>query len=296
MYPIGIDGAIFGWTAGARETAAMLNSFTELGGNLVSTADHYSGGRSQVMIGAWLKTLADRESAVIETTIGRHPDAQGLSARAVTRATELSLRRLDTDYIDVLTLDGEDPSVPIDDTLEAIDTLRRAGKVRHLAVTDHSAARIRAMNQRAADAVYPPVRAVVLEYNLAQRRFFENEFPHPADEPGVGFIVKYPWGNRQLGEPALGTPRLPQPKPRPHLPVHLYGPRRSARIIETLTSVARELGAPRGQLAIAWALSKPGVSAVLLDERGDDSLADAFGAVTLTLGRHHLAALDRASL
>src|ERR1700712_17066 len=79
--PIGIDGAVFGWAAGIDETASVLDTFAAAGGNLVSTADHYAGGRSEVMIGAWLRTVPDRSSVVIETRVGRHPDVAGLSPR-----------------------------------------------------------------------------------------------------------------------------------------------------------------------------------------------------------------------
>src|SRR5665213_2595015 len=109
--PIGIDGAVFGWAAGIEETAVLLDTFAAAGGNLVSTADHYAGGRSEVMIGAWMRTVSDRSSVILETRVGKHPDAAGLSKRKILRAVENSLTRLGTDYVDFLSFDGEDPAV-----------------------------------------------------------------------------------------------------------------------------------------------------------------------------------------
>src|SRR5690554_7538326 len=89
--PVAVDGSVFGWASGVEETSRILDGMRGFGGNLVSTADHYAGGRSEVMIGGWLSTLADRGQVVVSTKIGRHPDAPGLSTRNVVSATEASL-------------------------------------------------------------------------------------------------------------------------------------------------------------------------------------------------------------
>src|SRR5690554_1527130 len=106
VHPFAVDGSVFGWASGVEETARILDAMLAYGGNLVSTADHYAGGRSEVMLGSWLASLTDRGSVLVATKIGRHPDAPGLSTRNVVRATEASLQRLETDYVDFLTLDG----------------------------------------------------------------------------------------------------------------------------------------------------------------------------------------------
>src|SRR5690554_7403476 len=112
VHPLAIDGSVFGWASGVEETARMLDTMVDYGGNLVSTADHYAGGRSEVMIGGWLSSLADRGRVLVSTKIGRHPDSLGLSTRNVARSGEASLQRLGTDYIDLLTRDGEDEQTP----------------------------------------------------------------------------------------------------------------------------------------------------------------------------------------
>src|SRR5690606_37376988 len=107
VFPLGLDSGAFGWISGAATTIDILNRFHEAGGNLISTADHYAGGRSEVMIGQWLETVPDRSSVVISAIVGRHPDAPGLSPKTLISATEASLVRLRTDYIDILTFDGD---------------------------------------------------------------------------------------------------------------------------------------------------------------------------------------------
>src|SRR5690554_4275733 len=154
VHPFAVDGSVFGWASGVEETARILDTLVDLGGNLISTADHYAGGRSEIMIGSWLAKSSNRAKAVILTKIGRHPDAHGLSTRNVISATERSLQRLNTDHLDFLTLDGVDASTPIDETLEAVDLLKRAGKVRWLAVSGYPASSIEQIDELASSAVY----------------------------------------------------------------------------------------------------------------------------------------------
>src|SRR5690554_349286 len=192
VYPLAVDGSVFGWASGVEETARMLDTMVDYGGNLVSTADHYAGGRSEVMIGGWLATLADRGRVLVSTKVGRHPDAPGLSTRNVISAAEASLRRLQTDYLDFLTLDGVDEATPIDETLEAVDRLRRSGKVRYLAVSNYPAARLHDINQLTDSAVYPPVRLVSAVYNLMQRQPFESELAPVTSELGISVLARLP--------------------------------------------------------------------------------------------------------
>lgn len=267
----------------------LLDRFAEAGGNLVSTADHYAGGRSEVMIGTWLAALPDRESAIISTTIGRHPDAPGLTARAVVRATEGSLLRLATDYIDILTLDGQDTAAAIDDTLEALDMLRRSGKVRHIAVSGHSAARIRALNDRAVEAVYPRTVAISQVYSLIQRGVFEREIAPLAASLGIAVFARRPLGNGFLTGKRCDRP----PGAEPWAPG--YEGRRGARVLEALAAVAAEREASMARTALAWVLSKPTVTAALVSFSSGDELHDVFDAPGEPLTRHQVAVLDRAS-
>jgi aryl-alcohol dehydrogenase-like predicted oxidoreductase len=293
VHPLAVDGSVFGWASGVEETARMLDAMVDYGGNLVSTADHYAGGRSEVMIGAWLASLADRSRVLVSTKIGRHPDAPGLSQRNVVRATEASLQRLETDYIDFLTLDGVDEATPIDETLEAVDMLRRSGKVRYLAVSQYPAARLRAINELADAAVYPPVRLISAAYNLMQRAAFESEVAPIAEELGIGVVARLPLASGFLSGGFRSKADIPS-SPLFEAALDHLG-KAGTRVLHALDEVAGQRGESPGTVAINWLLSKPGVVATALRVKSAEQLVDLASPGELLLSRHEMTALDRAS-
>lgn len=293
VHPFGIDGSVFGWASGVEESARILDAMADYGGNLVSTADHYAGGRSEVMIGAWLAGLPDRSRVVVATKIGRHPDSPGLSARNVVRATEASLQRLETDYIDFLTLDGVDEATPIDETLESVDMLRRAGKVRYLAVSGYPAARLRDINELADTAVYPPVRLISVAYNLMQRTEFESELAPIVDELGIGVVVRLPLASGFLS----GGFRTKGDRPSSPLfesALDHVG-KVGTRVLHAIDEVATEQDESMGQIAISWVLTKPTVVATVIQVKSAEQLLELAGEGEIALTRHQVSVLDRAS-
>ncbi|MCU1544506.1 MAG: alcohol dehydrogenase [Microbacteriaceae bacterium] len=293
VVPFALDGSVFGWASGATETAGTLDLFTAAGGNLVTTADHYAAGRSEIMIGSWLRTLPDRSKAVIATKIGRHPDAPGLSPRSVVRAVESSLNRLQTDYIDFITLDGEDPTTPIADTLEAIDMLRRAGKVRYLAASGFSAARIAEINDMAASAAYPSFHAVSVPYNLMQRSEYERDLAPMLAPRKVSVIARLPLASGFLTG-AFRTKDHPALSPM-FAEAEAHVGRRGSKVLDALEAIAAEHLEPLGRVALAWVLSKPGIVASAVRAKDATQLSELLGDDDMVLSRHHLVALDRAS-
>lgn len=293
VHPFAVDGSVFGWASGVEETALILDSMVEYGGNLVSTADHYAGGRSEIMIGSWLARTGSRSKVVLSTKIGRHPDALGLATRTVVRATDASLRRLETDYIDFLALDGVDESTPIDETLEAVDMLRRAGKVRWLAVRGYSAEKIREINELAAPAVYPEIRAVSAEYSLMHRTEVETELMPTAEALGVGILARLPLaGGYLLGDDLSLSDDVTAPL---FADAQAHNGRRGNRVVQALESIAEQTGEPIGRIALAWVLSKPGVVAAAIRVKGAEQLAALTAAGELVLTRQQVSALDRTS-
>ncbi len=288
-FPLALDGSTFGWTAGVDETAGILARFADAGGRLVCTADHYAGGRSEVMIGHWLGTLPDRSSAIVATKIGRHPDSPGLSARSIVRATDASLYRLATDYIDILSFDGEHPETPIDESLEAVDMLRRAGKVRHLSASGYTATRIAQVQALAASAAYPVFRTAIAEYNLLKRGAFERELAPTLRSLGIGGITRFPLANGLLASEERG--RL----------IHTDGPaidhvgRHSARVREAVRRVAEEHNVPLRCIALAWVMCQSEVAAVMVRARDVDQLEGQLEALPVRLTRHQLSTLNRVS-
>ncbi|MEJ1231208.1 MAG: aldo/keto reductase [Galbitalea sp.] len=238
--PIGLDGAIFGWASGIEETGWILDSYAAGGGNLVSTADHYAGGRSEIMIGSWLRTVKDRRTVVIETRIGRHPDAAGLGSHSILRAVENSLTRLGTDYVDFLSFEGEDPNTPLEESLETAQRLIAEGKVRFLSASRFGAGAIRRAGERAAESGSPRFRALIVEYNLMDRQPYERELEPIATEMGRGAVARIPLASGYLTGQFRTRDDVPQSVMFDKAIRHIG--RRGERVLDALDTVARDLG------------------------------------------------------
>jgi aryl-alcohol dehydrogenase-like predicted oxidoreductase len=291
--PIGLDGAVFGWAAGIDETASVLDTYAAAGGALVSTADHYAGGRSEVMIGAWLRTVRDRGSVVLETRIGRHPDAAGLSKRKMLRAVENSLARLGTDYVDFLSFDGEDAETPIEESLETGFRLISEGKVRFLSASRFSPETIRRVAEIAEEAGGPAFRAILVEYNLMDRAQYENDFQALSVDLGRGALARLPLANGYLTGAFRTRDDVPHSVMFDDATRHIG--RRGERVLAALESVSKDLGETPTTVALAWVLLKPGVAAAILRAKDVDQVRRALGATRVHLERHHVALLDKAS-
>ncbi|MDQ1552062.1 MAG: hypothetical protein QOD50_1484 [Actinomycetota bacterium] len=291
--PIGLDGAVFGWAAGIDETARVLDTYAAAGGNLVSTADHYAGGRSEVMIGTWLRTLSDRGAVILETRIGRHPDAAGLSKHKMLRALENSLTRLGTDYIDFLSFDGEDDGTPIEESLETGFRLIAEGKVRFLSASGFSPTTIRRVAEIAEEAAGPAFRAILIEYNLMERTAYETEFQDIAVEMRRGALARLPLANGYLTGQFRSRDDVPHSVMFDGATRHIG--RRGERVLAALESVSKDLDETPTTVALAWVLLKPGIAAAILRAADADQLQRALGATNVRLERHHVALLDKAS-
>jgi aryl-alcohol dehydrogenase-like predicted oxidoreductase len=291
--PIGLDGATFGWAAGSDETARVLDTYAAGGGNLVSTSDHYAGGRSEVMIGAWLRTVPDRGKVILETRVGRHPDAAGLSKRSMLRAVENSLTRFGTDYIDFLSFDGEDPKVPIEESLETGMRLISEGKVRFLSASRFSAATIRRVGEISEESGGPSFRTLLIEYNLMQRTAYERDFQPLATAMGRGALARLPLASGYLAGRIRSRSEFPNSVMYDDASRH--NGRRGDRVLDALRTVAKELGETQTRVALAWVLLKPGVAAAVLRAKDTDQVTEAFGATRVRLERNQVTQLDKAS-
>lgn len=293
VHPVAVDGSVFGWASGVEETARILDAMVDCGGNLVSTADHYAGGRSEVMIGAWLRSLPDRGRVVVATKIGRHPDAPGLSARSVVRATEAALQRLETEYIDFLSLDGVDSATPIDETLEAVDMLRRSGKVRYLSVSGFPAQSLREVAEVAQSAVYPRVRLVFQAYNLMQRDEVEAHLAPVVHDLGIGLVARTPLAAGFLSGEFRTRDDVPS-SPLFEDALRHRG-RIGTRVLHAIQQVVEERGDTIGRTALGWVLSKPSVVAAAVMVRSAEQFIALAVPDEVVLTRHQVGVLDRAS-
>jgi aryl-alcohol dehydrogenase-like predicted oxidoreductase len=173
VFPLCLGGNVFGWTAAEQQSFEVLDAYAAAGGNFVDTADAYSswvpghvGGESETIIGRWMKARRNRATMIVATKVGRLSTLQGLSAATIRAGAEASLRRLDTEYIDLYFAHADDPNTPLEETLRAFDALVREGKVRYIAASNYTAPRLSdalAISRREGLAAYAGVRP---HYNL----------------------------------------------------------------------------------------------------------------------------------
>ena len=295
----------FGWTADEQAAIAVMDAFFDAGGTLIDTADVYSnwhpgnpGGVSEEIIGGWVKSRRNRHEVVIATKArGRMwdgPTGEGLSRAHLMRACDDSLRRLQTDYVDLYQTHWYDAETPIEETLGALDDLVRAGKARYVGCSNIPAWRLAlalGASERLRLARYESLQP---HYNLAHRDEFERELQELCADQGVGAIPYSPLaggfltGKYRRGEPAPQSDRASTIQRR-------YFNERGWRIVEALQSVADELDAQPSEIALAWLLAQPAVVAPIVGANTPEQLAAGLGAVDLELSEEQLARLDEAS-
>jgi aryl-alcohol dehydrogenase-like predicted oxidoreductase len=299
----------FGQEADEAAAARILDVYADAGGNLIDTADVYPPpgpkGTSEEMIGRWLvRRKGSRDSIVLATKCrGRMDDSgnsEGLSRRWIIRACEGSLRRLQTDYIDLYQAHQWDPATPIEDSLLAFDQLVRSGKVRYFGVSNFTGWQLERTVQVARQlGVAAPV-SLQPQYNMLAREI-EWELVPVCLEHRLSII---PWGPLGQGwlsgkyrrdAPPTGATRLGED---PDRGVEAYSRRnieRTWRIVEAVQSVASELGAPPSHVALRWLADRPGVTAPLLGARTADQLMDNVKAADLELSGEQASRLDEVS-
>ena len=286
--PIGLDGSVFGWVAGHEDTAAVLDGFHEAGGTLISTADHYAGGRSEIMIGHWVRERGLRESVVLATKVGRHPDADRYDRRTLTRAVEASLERLDTDHIDLLSLDGERPGTDLDELVITLEVLIASGKVGAVGAAGFPAPGVSALVDGGA-----PVSAVISEYSLMVRGGYENGLDAFALERGTAGVARLPLANGYLTGDFRSKGTVPADGMFAEAAKHVG--RTGNRVLDALGQIAGETGSTRAGVAIAWTLTRPGIAATVVRARSLAQLPPLLAASVVHLTPQHLALLDKLS-
>lgn len=291
VYPIALDASVFGWATDAKETADVLDLFYAAGGDLISTAAHYAGGRSEVMIGSWLSRHSQRERLVIATKVGRHPDALGLSPKSIRRGVDQSLERLQLDRIDLLGLDGEDPSTPIEATLTAATQLIADGKVGHISASGWTPQALREAVKIARRLEIPGIMVIMPEYSLLERQYYEQELVPIAVAADFGVLARMPLAGGYL----RGDFRSRHDKPASPMfqDALKYVNRRGAAVLAVLDEIAGEVGQHVGRVALAWLLTKPMLAAPVVRVPSARALADLLPAAALLLSPDQIARLDR---
>jgi len=290
----------FGWTADEETSLAVLNAAWDAGVNFIDTADIYSrwvpnnpGGVSETIIGNWMRREhIPRHELVIATKVrgpmGQGPNNEGLSRVHIMHAVEESLRRLQTDYIDLYQSHYPDEHTPIEETLAAFDDLVRQGKVRYIGCSNYSAGRLMQAlwaSDRLRLARYDSLQP---HYNLVHRAEFETELADLCETYGLGVIPYSP----------LAAGFLTGKYRREHTQVdsarrgsaaRYFDDEANWRALDTLEQIARERGKSISQIALAWLLSQPVITSPIIGARDLDQLNDNLGAAGLRLSEEELA-------
>ena len=300
VLPLSLGGNVFGWTADRDTSFAVLDAFVDGGGDFIDTADSYSawvpgneGGESETIIGEW---LASRKPAglVVATKVSQHPEFRGLAASNVRRAAEASLRRLGVDEIDLYYAHFDDASVPLEETVAAFGQLVDDGLVRHVAVSNYSADRIREWIEIARrTGVALPV-AVQPHYNLVHRNEVEDSIIPVAEEFELGLVPYYSLASGFLTGKYRSTEIAGQDSPRAQGAAK-YATEAGLRIIDALEEIGDAHDASIAATSLAWLRAQPTVVAPIASARSVEQVPDLLAGARLELSSEEVQRLNQVS-
>ncbi|MFI6409222.1 aldo/keto reductase [Streptomyces sp. NPDC050548] len=300
IFPLNLGGNVFGWTADEATSFAVLDAYAAAGGNFVDTADSYSafapgnqGGESETVIGKWVKARGNRSDVVIATKVSQHPDFPGLSAANIKAAAEASLRRLDTDHIDLYYTHFDQVEVPVEEIVGALDELVKAGKVRHIAASNISPERLQAsldFSDREGLARYVAIQP---HYNLVSRDTYEGELRDVAERNGLAALPYFALAAGFLtGKYRPGTT---VDSPRAGRAAGYLASERGQKVLTALDEVARAHDASVATVALAWLAAQPTVAAPIASARSLEQLPDLLAVAELALTDAEIEQLTQAS-
>jgi aryl-alcohol dehydrogenase-like predicted oxidoreductase len=301
--PLAFGGNVFGWTADEATSFALLDRFVAAGFDLIDTADSYSrwvpghqGGESETIIGRWIARRGRHDDVVIATKVGSDM-GQGhkvLRRDYILQAAEASLRRLKVERIDLYQSHWDDENTPFEETLDAYDRLIRQGKVRAIGASNLTAARLGEALEVAKAHGLPRYATLQPHYNLYARAGFEGELQALCVREGVGVITYYSLASGFLtgkyrSEADLGRSAARGQRMKDYLNA------RGLRILDALDAVAKRCGATPAQVALAWLMARPGVTAPIASATSVAQLDELLRSATLKLDAEAMQALDNAS-
>lgn len=298
VHPLCLGGNVFGWSADADQSFAVLDDYAAADGNFIDTADSYmwrapgnSGGESEQIIGDWMAARGNRDSVVVATKVGNLPSRPGLGAANIAAAAEDSLRRLRTDHIDLYYAHRDDPDTPLTETLGALDALVKAGKVRHIAASNYAAPRLTealAISRREGLAEFAAVQP---HYNLMERDYESDLAPLLAEEHlsclpyfalAMGFLT-----GKYTADTTIDSVRAQS--------ASAYLTDRGRRVLAELAEQARRHQVSQAAVALAWLAAQPTVSTPIASARTREQLAGLLPMAELTLSADDVQRLAEAS-
>ncbi len=300
--PICLGGNVFGWTIDEAMSHRLLDAWIDAGMNFVDTADVYSrwvpghvGGESETIIGAWLKRSGKRDRVVLATKVGKPmgDDAKGLSKTYIRRAVEASLKRLQTDVIDLYQSHDDDDATPTEETMAAFAELIRAGKVRAIGASNFTAPRLAEAIATSERLGLPRYESLQPLYNVVDRAVYEDALEKVCVDNGLGVINFYGLASGFLTGKYRSAADLGKSLRGANVGKYLTD--RNFSILSTLDDVAKTVGATTAQVALAWQMARPSITAPIASATSIAQLDELVGAARLDLDAASMAMIDRAS-
>ncbi len=303
--PICFGGNVLGWTMDQQRSYDVLDTFVAGGGNFIDSADVYSrwapghvGGESERILGDWMQARNNRTSLIIATKVGMRmddgPNGEGLSRYRIIKHVEDSLKRLKTDYIDLYQSHADDLNTPLDETLRAYDDLISSGKVRYIGASNFAAWRLTKalwVSDRHNLARYECVQP---RYNLVMRADYERELEPMCISEGVGVITYSSLASGFFSGKYRAGQALPT-SPRAGGVQANYMNERGFKILAAVDAIAKELNTTSGQVALAWIMARPGITAAIASGTTVDQVKDLTASAELVLPAAAIASLTEAS-
>jgi aryl-alcohol dehydrogenase-like predicted oxidoreductase len=300
--PLALGGNVFGWTTDEATSFRVLDAFVDAGFNLIDTADVYSrwapgnqGGESETVIGKWLKHSGKRKQVLVATKLGIEmgPGQQGLSKRYMKQAAEASLRRLQTDYIDLYQAHRDDPDTPLEETLSGFAELISEGKVVAIGASNYGAERLDDALKVSRRNGWPQYETLQPLYNLYDRSEFETKLQPLCEQAGLGVLPYYSLasgfltGKYRSGQDLENRARAGT--------VKKYLNDRGFRILAALDAVAQQYNSTPAKVALAWLMAQPTIAAPIASATSVEQLRDLIEAANLQLDDSAMRRLDEAS-
>jgi aryl-alcohol dehydrogenase-like predicted oxidoreductase len=297
-----IGGNVYGWTLPEAESFRQLDAAVDAGLNFVDTADVYSrwapghsGGESETIIGKWFAQSGKREKVILATKVGIEmgEGKKGLSAAYIQQAVEDSLRRLQTDYIDLYQAHKDDPETPLEETLTAFDKLVKAGKVRHIGASNYSGARLTEALETSRKHGLASYVSLQPHYNLAERKDFESDLLPVVEKYSVGVIPYFSLaagfltGKYRSKADAEGKARGKM--------VGKYLNDYGFGVVDALEEAAKAYHSTPARVALAWLIAQPGITSPIASATNEKQFADLVEATKLTLDSETLKKLTAVS-
>ena len=300
--PLVLGGNVFGWTADKKTSFAVMDRFVGAGLNAIDTADVYSswapgnqGGESESIIGEWMKARGNRSRVVVVTKVGSPmgKGKEGLSARYIEEAVEASLKRLETDVIDLYLSHWPDMATPVEETLGAYRRLIEKGKIRWCGASNLNVAMLEGALAAAKARGGPRYEVLQPEYNLADRSEFENGLSDLCRREEIGVITYFSLAKGFLSGKYRAEVDLTK-SPRGSAVKNYLNPR-GLRILDALEAVAPRHKAKPAEVALAWIIARPGVTAPIASATSLEQVDSLARATELTLSADDMATLNEAS-